>query len=150
MIGQPFAVAKKRIAMLCVALCVALSTQMTIVLMDQLKHVFNVAHAPNALAGYVVFHDRDVPPHSHPHGDDGGPAHGHHTHPHDGVPNDHDSLAHHHYGNGMLAPWLVSATFVFAVSPTPNPEHDYIVTPHSDAPVWRRDRPPKPRLVRIA
>jgi hypothetical protein len=150
-IGQRFTVAKRRVAMLCVALCMALSTQVTIVLMDQLKHAFNVEHAPNALAGAVVFHDHDVAPHSHPHGDDGGPAHGHHSHSHDSVPdNDHDSLAHHHYGNGILAPWLVSPTFVFASAPLPAADYEFVVTKHPDAPIWRRDRPPKLDLERIA
>jgi len=149
-IGQRFTVAKRRIAMLCVALCMALSTQMTIVLMDQLQHAFNVEHAPNALAGAVVFHDHDVLPHSHPHGHDGGPAHGHHSHPHDTVPDDHDSLAHHHHGSGVLAPWLVSPTLVFTFALHPSPEYDYVETTHPDAPVWRRDRPPKLDLERIA
>ena len=148
MIGQGFITAKRHVAMFCVGLCVALSIQMTIVVLDQLQHTFNIAHAPNALAGYVVFHDRGVPPHTHSLGDDGGPVHGHHAH--GDVAHDHDSLAHHHYGTGMLAPWLVSPTFVFAASPLPAPEYDYIPTTHADAPAWRRDRPPKLNLERIA
>jgi hypothetical protein len=133
--------------MFCVALCVALSTQMTIVVLDHLQHAFNVDHAPNALAGSIVFHDRGVPPHTHLLGDDGGPAHGHHSHGE--IPDDHDSLAHHHYGPGMLAPWLVSPMFVYAVSPLPDADYDYNETTHPDAPAWRRDRPPKLNLERM-
>jgi hypothetical protein len=148
-IGQRFTLAKRHVAMLCIGLCMALSAQMTIVVLDQLQHTLRVDHAPNALAGYVVFHDRDVAPHSHPHGDDGGPAHGHHAH--DGLPDgdDHDALAHHHYGTGMMSPWLVSAPLLLALSPPPTAEYDYVVTGHPDAPAWRRDRPPKLNLERI-
>lgn len=56
MIGQRFTVAKRRVAMFCVALCVALSAQMTIVVLDRLKHVFQIEHAPTALAGPVFDH----------------------------------------------------------------------------------------------
>jgi len=55
-IGQRFAVAKRRVAMFCVALCVGLSAQMTIVVLDRLKHVFQIEHAPTALAGPVFDH----------------------------------------------------------------------------------------------
>jgi hypothetical protein len=147
LIGPRFTAAKRHVAMFCVALCMALSAQVTIVMMDQLLHAFNIDHAPNALAGYIVFHDRGVPPHSHGIGDDGGPAHGHHLH--GDIPDDHDSLAHHHYGSGILAPWLVSPTFVFVSSPLPSAEYDYAETTHPDALPWRRDRPPKVNLERI-
>jgi hypothetical protein len=148
-IGQRFSVAKRRVAMFCVALCMGLSAQMTIVVLDNLKHVFEIDHAPNGLAGYVVFHDREVPPHSHPHGDDGGPAHGHHSH--DGVPSghDHEPLTHHHYGSGMLTPWLVSAPPQLAALSVRIVVADHGVTRHPDAPAWRRDRPPKLHLERI-
>jgi hypothetical protein len=135
--------------MLCVWLCVALLAQMTIVVLDQLQHALNIAHAPNALAGYVIFHARDVAPHSHPLGDDGGPAHGHYTH--DGLPDghDHDPLTHHHYGTGMLTPWLVSTPPQIAVVPVEVAVVAFGVTRHPDAPAWRRDRPPKPDLESI-
>ena len=79
MIGQQFAVAKRLVAMFCVALCMALSVQMTIVVLDRLKHVFQVAHAPNGLAGPVFDHGhhlrvdvQQLPVHAHdlasPHG----------------------------------------------------------------------------------
>ncbi len=54
MIGQRFTVAKRRVAMFCVALCMGLSAQMTIVVLDRLKHVFQIEHAPTALAGAGV------------------------------------------------------------------------------------------------
>ena len=51
--------------MFCVGLCIALSVQMTIVVLDRLQHVFQVEHAPNALAGPVYDHGHhlknDVP-----------------------------------------------------------------------------------------
>ena len=56
MIGQRFTVAKRRVAMFCVALCMGLSAQMTIVVLDRLKHVFQIEHAPTALAGPVFDH----------------------------------------------------------------------------------------------
>ena len=56
MIGQRFTVAKRRVAMFCVALCIGLSAQMTIVVLDRLKHVFQIEHAPTALAGPVFDH----------------------------------------------------------------------------------------------
>lgn len=56
MIGQRFTAAKRRVAMFCVALCMGLSAQMTIVVLDRLKHVFQIEHAPTALAGPVFEH----------------------------------------------------------------------------------------------
>ena len=80
MTGREFAVAKRVVAMFCVALCLALSVQMTIVVLDRMKHVFQIDHAPTALAGPVFDHGhhlkvevRHVPHHSH----DPAPAHGH-------------------------------------------------------------------------
>ena len=42
--------------MFCVGLCMALSVQMTIVVLDRMKHVFQIDHAPTALAGPVFDH----------------------------------------------------------------------------------------------
>ncbi len=56
MIGQRFTVAKRRVAMFCVALCMGLSAQMTIVVLDRAKHTFQIDHAPNGLAGAVFDH----------------------------------------------------------------------------------------------
>ena len=56
MIGQRFTVAKRRVAMFCVALCMGLSAQMTIVVLDRAKHTFQIEHAPNGLAGAVFDH----------------------------------------------------------------------------------------------
>ena len=56
MIGQRFTVAKRHVAMFCVGLCLALSLQMTIVVLDRMKHVFQIEHAPTALAGPVFDH----------------------------------------------------------------------------------------------
>lgn len=148
MISRRFSIAMRLVTVFCVGLCLGLFAQMTVVLLDQLQHAFNIDHAPNAVAGDVVFHDRGVPPHSHALGDDGGPAHGHHSH--GNVADDHDSMAHHHNGSGMLTPWLASAILVFAFSPLASPEYEFVVTTHPDAPVWRRDRPPKLNLEGIA
>jgi hypothetical protein len=207
-IGQRFTVAKRRVAMFCVALCMGLSAQMTIVVLDRAKHTFQIDHAPNGLAGAVFDHghhldvdvqhspdrgheddhhvavvnghdDHDVQRvagHGHPHDDDAAPPPGHHAHgddaapvhshvhahndaaagsthhTHDGLPqgHDHGPITHHHHGSGMLTPWLVSAPPQIAVPPTWIAFMDYGVTGHPDAPAWRRDRPPKLNLERIA
>ena len=109
MIGQRFTVAKRHVAMLCVGLCMALSVQMTIVLLDQLKHVLQIDHEPNALAGPVFDHAHHlkvdvqyVPDHSdsHPHTV---PAHADddvfspdvaHSHDHDATPTHTHAHAH--------------------------------------------------------
>jgi hypothetical protein len=72
--------------MFCVALCLALSTQMTMVVLDQLKHVFQVEHAPNGLAGPVFDHGHHLridvqhaPARTHAHRHDGGHGHSHHA-----------------------------------------------------------------------
>jgi hypothetical protein len=99
-IGQRFRIAKRHVAMLCVGLCLALSVQMTMVVLDRLQHVFQVEHAPNALAGAVFDHGHHTkteiqPVSDHSHADaEPGHVHGHeiafspdvtHTHEHDGV-----------------------------------------------------------------
>jgi hypothetical protein len=201
-IGQRFTIAKRHVALFCVGLCVALSVQMTVVVLDQLKHVLQIDHAPNALAGAVFdhahhlkveaqyipahshgaddtlvheiafspdaapVHDHDaVPSHPHDHDalphthgapdlahehDDDAVPHGFHTH--DGLPqgHDHGSTTHHHHGTGMLAPWLVSVPLEIVGDPIRIPVLDYGITGHPDAPAWRRDRPPKLNLERIA
>lgn len=165
--------------MFCVALCLALSAQMTIVVLDQIQHVFQVDHAPNALAGPVFDHGHHLkvdvqhaPGHSHAH-NDAAPAHGHHSHEvqqssghahahddgapprgfhtHDWLPqgHDHGPITHHHHGSGVLTPWLVSAPLQLAVLPPRAPVFDYGAAGHPDAPAWRRDRPPKLNLERV-
>lgn len=200
MIGQGFAIAKRHIALFCVGLCVALSVQMTVVVLDRMKHVFQIEHAPTALAGPVFDHghhlkvevahvpdrshgepapvheiafsseavhphDHDVAPHTHdhdaaPHSHDHDVAphvhdhdsapHGFHTH--DGLPqgHDHGPITHHHHGNGMLTPWLVSVSLQIAMVPVKITVDEFGVSGHPDAPAWRRDRPPKLNLERIA
>jgi hypothetical protein len=119
-IGQRFAVAKRLVALLCVGLCMALSTQMTIVVLDRMKHVFQIEHAPTALAGPVFDHGhhltvdvQHVPEQGHEddhhlavvHGDhdrDVQPA-ANHTHGHDGDSHDHDvqQVAYHTHDGGI-------------------------------------------------
>jgi hypothetical protein len=206
-VGQGFAIAKRHIAMFCVGLCVALSVQMTVVVLDRMKHVFQIEHAPTALAGPVFDHghhlkvdvqhvseqgheddhhhavmhgdhDHDVQPvadHTHGHGGsahdhdvqqvayhthDDGTAHTHDDggwpsptyHTHDGLPqgHDHGPITHHHHGNGMLTPWLVSVSLQIAMVPVKITVDEFGVSGHPDAPAWRRDRPPKLNLERIA
>lgn len=176
MIGQGFVTAKRHVAMFCVGLCVALSVQMTIVVLDQLQHALQIDHAPNALAGPVFDHAHHLktevqyaPSHLHDvHDHEAVPAHAHdhdvapHAHDHDTAPSgfhthdwlpqghDHGSTTHHHHGTGMLAPWLVSVPLEIAGDPIRIPLLDYGITGHADAPAWRRDRPPKLDLERIA
>jgi hypothetical protein len=146
-----------------------------------MKHVFQIEHAPTALAGPVFDHGhhlkvdvRQVPDHSHdeaapivvafapdsavPHDHDAAPhEHDHDTapqgfHTHDGLPqgHDHGPITHHHHGSGMLAPWLVSASLQIAIVAVKIPVDEFRITGHADAPAWRRDRPPKLDLERIA
>jgi hypothetical protein len=179
LIGPRFTVAKRQVAMFCVALCMALSTQMTMVVLDRLKHVFQIDHAPTGLAGPVFDHGHHLKhdvqhspdrPHTHPHH---GAEHHHHAHdlqhssgeahahndaaPHPGfhthewLPegHDHGPITHHHHGSGMLTPWLVSTPLQIAALPLRIPVLDYGIEGHPDAPAWRRDRPPKLNLGRI-
>ena len=119
MIGQGFAIAKRHVAMFCVGLCVALSVQMTIVVLDRMKHVFQIEHAPTALAGPVFDHGHhlkvdvahvskqghaDDHHHAVVHGDhdhDVQPA-ADHTHGHGGHGHDHDiqQVAYHTHDDG--------------------------------------------------
>jgi hypothetical protein len=172
-IGQRFRVAKQRVALFCVALCLALSAQMTVALADRLEHAFGIPHAPNAVAGAVVpaaghHHTHDhadhAAPYSHHHdgdathddGDHGVPASHHHdedvahdhgaTHQH----GDHNGMPHEHQTQGMLLPWIVSGSIEIVPHAPVTAEYRYSVTGHPDAPVWQRERPPKADLERIA
>jgi hypothetical protein len=178
-IGQRFAVAKRHVAMLCMGLCMALSAQMTIAVLDRVQHTFQIEHAPNGLAGPVFDHGhhlkhdvQHLPGPVHAHDNNAAPAHGHHAHDvqqafshahehdgdqaqgfhtHDWLPqgHDHGPITHHHHGSGVLTPWLVSAPLQLAVLPVTNAVFYYGVTGHPDAPAWRRDRPPKLNLERV-
>jgi len=115
-IGHRFARVKRHVAMLCVGLCMALSAQMTIAVLDRLQHTFQIDHAPNGLAGPVFDHGHHVKQDilhlaglAHEHDDDGAPAQSGHVH--DGQPpashghlHSHDAApvhAHHaHDGDG--------------------------------------------------
>ncbi len=113
MIGQRFTVAKRHVALLCVGLCMALSTQMTIAVLDRLQHTFQIEHAPNGLAGPVFDHahhvkqdtlhlasladehDHDVAPTVSDHVHDAQPAHSHgEAHDHDAAPSHGHQHAH--------------------------------------------------------
>ena len=158
MIGRRFRRAKQRVALFCVALCLALSAQMTVALADRLEHAFGIPHAPNAVAGAVVpvadHHHDDADhevPHSHHHGDaahdDGDhvvPA----SHHHDGDASHHHhggdgALPHEHQTQGMLLPWIVATPIELVPHDPVTADYRYSVSGHPDAPVWRRDRPPK-------
>jgi hypothetical protein len=72
--------------MFCVALCMALSAQMTIVVLDRLKHTFQIDHAPTELAGPVFDHGHHLkvdvqhsPVDTHAQDHDAAVAHVHHT-----------------------------------------------------------------------
>ena len=100
MIGQRFIVVKQYVALFCMALCVALSVQMTIVVLDRLQHVFQVAHAPNGLAGPVFDHGHHlkvdvahVPGHPH---DEAPLVHEIAFSPDDVQPHDHGASPHSH------------------------------------------------------
>jgi hypothetical protein len=106
-ISQRFTVAKRHVAMFCVGLCMALSVQMTVVVLDRLQHVFQVDHAPNGLAGPAFDHGHHLKVEvqrvaDHSHDPDVGHSHDHdiaHSHDHDVVPvhsHDHQDVAHSH------------------------------------------------------
>jgi hypothetical protein len=157
--------------MLCVALCVALSAQMTMALMERLQHAFQIDHAPSGLAGVVFDHGHHLKvdvqhssDQSHDgdhhmatiHGDDavhaaeltgGGLLDGDETSR--VLKFDHSPITHHHHGSGMLTPWLVSAPAVIAVMPVKSTVLEFGTHGHPDAPAWRRDRPPKLHLERF-
>ena len=138
---------RRCVAMCCVALCLALSTQMSIAMLDRLQHVLGVDHAPTMLAGGIGHdHDHDI---SHGHGQD---RHGGaHEHDHEGAVHDYDQpVSHHHQGDGMLTPWLAATGFVFSgprVAQTAYPTDN---AGRPDVAERRRDRPPKLVLERVA
>jgi hypothetical protein len=138
---------RRFLALFCVALCLALSAQMTVVMLDRLKHALDIDHPATVLAGPIEHgHDEDLS-HGHGHGD----ALAEHSHGEDAPAHDHSQpVAHHHQGDGMLTPWLAAPTFVFAglriVHTTyPNDRHG-----RPDVAERRRDRPPKLLLERVA
>ena len=165
MIGRRFRRAKQRVALFCVALCLALSAQMTVALADRLEHALGIPHAPNAVAGAVAqvadhhhdHADHEVP-HSHHHDGDAADGDGDHAlvapHHHDHDKSHHHSgdgaLPHEHQTQGMLLPWIIAAPIELAPRESVTAEYRYSVAGHPDAPVWRRDRPPKPDLEGIA
>jgi hypothetical protein len=124
--------------MFCMALCLALSAQVTVALLDRVQHVLDIDHAPNAVAGEVVAsqHHEDIHhavPHHH---DDGGaPQH-----------DDHGAPGHHHSGDGVLAPWLAVASLDVTPQRAALTVAPHRLTPRPDAAERRRERPPKPAL----
>lgn len=134
---DPFHWTKRLLAMLWMAQCLVLSAQTSSVLVDQVRHAFGVAHAPNAVAGTTIFdhddrhgheHDTRVP-HRHSHGE---------HHAANGEP-----IQHEHAGDGMLMPWVGVPSYEvlhFATATTVRPA----VMTSQDYPFQQRqDRPPK-------
>ena len=135
--------------MFCMALCVALSGQITIAMLDRIQHVLDIAHAPNPIAGGVRLHhhgDAHETAHAdhHAHHDQDGVAHSHGQHDDDDGEN--TPLSHQHASNGMLAPWLTSAGFVIVGSSVVQSAYQQAPLPPPDVAEPRRDRPPKPGL----
>ena len=171
MIGRGFALVKRQVAMFCMAVCVALSAQMTMALMERLQHGFQIDHQPSGLAGVVFDHGHHLKvdvqhssDQSHDgdhhmatiHGDDavhvaeltgGGLLDGDDTNR--VLKFDHSPITHHHHGSGMLTPWLVSASVQIALVPAKVAVDEFRVSGHPDAPAWRRERPPKVNLEGI-
>ncbi len=129
---------KRFVAVLYMAQCLVLSAQGTLVVLDQVQHLFRIEHAPNAIAGDIFapvdHHEHDLAPVGH-HGDHG---------PDTGSERPKD---HQHVGEGMLAPWFGVPSYDLAhagtlVSSLP----DAVITPDK-AFYKRHDRPPKGSLV---
>lgn len=141
MFGKTFAVLKRVVALLCVAQALCVSAQANATIMDQTRHAIGMAHAPNTLAGVVLHHVGAADDHALDH---------HSTDDHD----DEDSnsgapLAHHHLGDGGLAPWGIAAPYTVeqvlrTVTGLPTePESS------DSAYVNRTERPPKSTLVAL-
>jgi hypothetical protein len=138
------------------ALCLALSGQITIAMLDRLQHALDVDHAPNPIAGNVraAHHheheqgDRTPHAHDHHHEDASGitDPYGHHHHDQD----DYDTpLSHQHASSGVLAPWLTSAAFVITRSNATQTVYRHAPLPPAEVAERRRDRPPKAFLEEL-
>ncbi len=156
MLGSNIAVAKRRVALFCAALCLALCAQLSIAMLERLQHAFGIQHAPNILAGeFDLGHknhhaDEWSAPHHH---DDGLSDHdqslGHH-HQDESFPDDGQPVAHHHHGGGVFVPWIVSASIDVTMKSVPAVVHGHSIGAHPDAATWRRERPPKSQLESLA
>lgn len=154
MLGKTIAVAKRRVALFCAALCLALCAQLSIAMLDRLQHVFGIQHAPSVLAGEFDLghknhhaHESSAPHHH----DDGFPDEQPFSHHQDeGFPDDNQPLAHHHHGGGVFAPWIVSASVDVAWKSVPAVAYNHGIRAHPDAATWRRERPPKSPLESLA
>jgi hypothetical protein len=138
--ARSFSRQTRPLAQFCMALCLALSAQITLALLDRLQHAFDIDHAPSALAGVVT---ADI---SHHHSDahhHAGSAPHHHDHDADAGDEHHGAAPHQHHSDGVLAPWLAQVAFVvrrphilFAIVP-------HRLAAHPDAAARPRERPPK-------
>ena len=138
---------RRYLAMFCVALCLALSAQMSVAMLDRLQHLFDIEHAPTMLAGEID-HDDD-------HHLSGGHRHEHgsaaHEHENERAVHGYDQpVSHQHQGDGMLAPWLASTAFVFAGLRVAQTAYPTDRSGRPDVADRRRERPPKPVLERVA
>ena len=133
--------ARRMLAMFCMALCLALSAQMTIAVRDRVQHVLDVAHAPSALAGHVDVHDHhDHHDHAAPH------AHGQEQQDDDA---DDNFVSHQHRCGGILVPWLASPSVVIVGSCVQDAAYRHAALAPPDIAERRRDRPPKPVLESV-
>lgn len=137
---------KGLIVALCVVQCLVLSAQGSFVVLDQIRHLFEIDHAPNAIAGVTFKHV----------GHDTGPDLDHHgSHRSSHRPGHHHDTAgdpptsHHHAGEGMLAPWFGVATYELAQGPVSRPSPPPATTAHDTDFYKRHDRPPKSTLAQV-
>jgi hypothetical protein len=134
--------ARRSLAMCCVALCLALLAQMSVALLDRLQHALDVDHAATVLAGRIT-HEHDY---DHDHGFNYGHGHEHG----EALPAHESPVGHHHQGDGMLAPWLASAIYVFAGACVAQAAYPAPQSARPDVAERRRERPPKTRLEHVA
>jgi len=129
--------ARRFLAKFCVALCIALTVQTSIVVLDRLQHVWGIEHAPNVLAG-PIDHEHDAD-HRHSH---------HHAaaNDHEGLQDQQDDanpLSHRHQGCGILTAWLCPPLFSVVAVSGAQMANPAAPPAHPDVAERRRERPPK-------
>src|SRR5262249_145158 len=107
-----FALLRKGVAVLCMALAVMLSGQSYISLMDRIEHAHHHAHFANPLAGGLAscVGDHDACGHHH---DGTADASHHHSH---GSPGHQSGTTEHQHGDAAVM-FLAAQSFVLAICP---------------------------------
>ena len=113
---QRFALARRAVAVLCMALAFVLSWQAYISLMDRLEHAHHHSHFANPLAGEITycFGDCGAEHHAHDHG-----SAAHHHHDSNTVAGlSHSDIPAHQHGDSAIV-FLAAQSFVLAACTVP-------------------------------